>query len=232
MKENKDINNNINMTKFKDEIFQEIPPKKYVSNENINRDNINNINNINENNMREVFAENPSPINTSSSKLPISNRIFSKNLGLILPKLYIFSHCQKMKFCLLYFVVVVGIFAFFLINYLSTKNAFEENKFILLPPDKLCQKTLKVFSDCLKNKSISDRCFYENKAVEQCYDESNSLNRLCFIYLSELELCLRTNGKTFVDKCEINFREVVDCGSTYKYLQLDSDYLKKIIMDE
>ena len=85
----------------------------------------------------------------------------------------------------------LSLISIFIINYLKTKDAFKENKYINLSSEKLCDKTIKTLSECIKEKTLI-KCQYENKAVEYCYDESYSMNLMCFTYISELNLCLRT----------------------------------------
>ena len=69
----------------------------------------------------------------------------------------------KMKFCFLYLIFLVIIIFLFIINYLKTKNAFDNNNFVNLNPEKICSKGIKIFIDCLKNNKKYDKCVYENK---------------------------------------------------------------------
>ena len=78
------------------------------------------------------------------------------------------------------------IISLFVLNYIKTKDAFKDNKYIILPVEKLCINTIKMLENCLKEKS-SDKCQNENKATEHCYDESYNFSQICFIYISELE---------------------------------------------
>ena len=57
----------------------------------------------------------------------------------------------------------------FIINYLKTKNAFDNNNFVNLNPEKICSKGIKIFVDCLKNNKIYDKCVYENKKINQFF---------------------------------------------------------------
>ena len=141
----------------------------------------------------------------------------------------------KMKFCFLYLIFLGIIIFLFIINYLKTKNAFDNNNFVNLNPEKICSKGIKIFVDCLKNNKIYDKCVYENKAVEDCYDEIYSMNVLCYIYLSELDFCLNNNNYNFEKEsqikntlkkiCGTQMDELIQCSKIYKYIKLDKDKL-------
>lgn len=142
-------------------------------------------------------------------------------------KLNIKGKYKGIKFCILYIILFISLISIFIMNYLKTKDAFMENKYINLTSEKLCDKTIKAFSECIKEKSLI-KCQYENKAVEYCYDESYSMNLMCFTYISELDLCLRKKNNN-VKFCENNIYEIVRCASIYRFLKLDKEYLKQII---
>ena len=134
---------------------------------------------------------------------------------------------KGIKFCILYIILFLSLISIFIINYLKTKDAFKKNKYINLSSEKLCDKTIKTLSECIKEKTLI-KCQYENKAVEYCYDESYSMNLMCFTYISELNLCLRKKNN-IVRYCENNINEIVRCASIYRFLKLDKEYLKQII---
>ena len=136
------------------------------------------------------------------------------------------SKYKGIKYCLLYLLLFSIIISFFVFNFLQTKDAFKDNKYITLSEEKLCNNVIKNFAECYKEKALA-KCQTENKAVEHCYDESYKMNQICYIYISELELCLRKN-KNQNQKCENNFYDVTKCGSNYRHLNIDRDYLKEI----
>ena len=160
-------------------------------------------------------------INKNNSNLQNIKKISNRQ------KLKINEKYKGIKFCILYIILFISLISLFIINYLKTKDSFKENKFINISSEKLCNKTIKAFSECIKEKTLI-KCQYENKAVEYCYDESYSMNLMCFTYISELNLCLRkkNNDAKF---CENNIYEIVRCASIYRFLKLDKEYLKQII---
>ena len=134
---------------------------------------------------------------------------------------------KGLKFCILYLILFIFLISILIFNYLKTKDAFKENKYINLSSEKICDRTIKLFSECIKEKTLI-KCQYENKAVEYCYDESYSMNLMCFTYIRELNLCLKKN-KNNVKYCENNINEIVRCASIYRFLKLNKEYLKQII---
>ena len=138
------------------------------------------------------------------------------------------SKNKEIKYCLLYIISFSFFISLFVLNYLKTKDAFKNNKYINLSPEKLCNKTIKAFSECVKERKLI-KCQIEEKNVELCYDESYSLNQICFAYLSELELCMRNNNNQ-TQNCGTYIYEVVKCGAIFRHIQLDKEYLKEIII--
>ena len=131
------------------------------------------------------------------------------------------------NYCLLYLIIFLLIISLFILNYIKTKDAFKDNKYIILPAEKLCNTTIKLFEECLREKPLS-KCQIENKAVEHCYDESHTFNQMCFVYISELELCLRKNIND-KKKCDKFIYEIIKCGSLCRHLKIEKDYLINII---
>ena len=147
-----------------------------------------------------------------------------------------FIEFPKLKFCFIYLLILLIILSLFIVNYFYTINDFEKNNYVNLNPENICIKNIKIFTDCLKKNVKYDKCVYENKAVEDCYDETSSMNRLCYIYLSEVDLCLNNNhynfekdsqqvNKTLKSICGTQMEEVIQCSKIYKYIKLDKDKL-------
>lgn len=141
------------------------------------------------------------------------------------------SHCRFKPF-FIYFFLTLGILALFLVNYLKTRNAFNENQIIYLSADRICNKTFEVFNVCLEGKGGVDKCVYENRAVEDCYDDTIQLNRKCYIYLSELYLCVNRNkeNNNLLHQCKGELSEILDCGKLYSVLKLNQEKLLSNIM--
>lgn len=135
------------------------------------------------------------------------------------------SKYKGIKYCLLYLLLFSTIISLFVFNYMQTKDAFKYNKYITLSSEKLCSNVIKNFGKCYKEKALA-KCHSENKAIEQCYDEAYKMNQICYVYISELELCLRKNKNQ--KKCENNFYDVIKCGSNYRHLNIERDYLKEL----
>ena len=136
------------------------------------------------------------------------------------------SKYKGIQYCLLYLLLFSTTISFFVFNYIQTKDAFKDNKYITLSAEKLCSNVIKNFAECYKEKALV-KCQTENKAVEHCYDEAYKMNQICYVYISELELCLRKN-KNQNQKCENNFYDVIKCGANYRHLNIERDYLKEI----
>ena len=100
------------------------------------------------------------------------------------------SKYKGIKYCILYLLLFSIIISFFVYNFIKTKDAFKDNKYITLSAEKLCSNVIKIFMECYKEKTLV-KCITENKAVEHCYDEAYKMNQICYVYISELELCLR-----------------------------------------
>ena len=136
------------------------------------------------------------------------------------------SKYKGIKYCILYLLLFSIIISFFVYNFIKTKDAFKDNKYITLSAEKLCSNVIKIFMECYKEKTLV-KCITENKAVEHCYDEAYKMNQICYVYISELELCLRKN-KNQNQICENNFYDVIKCASNFRHLNIERDYLKEI----
>ena len=135
---------------------------------------------------------------------------------------------QNITFCFIYLLSLGGLISLFVLNYNHTKDAFIENKNIIILPQFLCNKVVTSLIECLKTRSMTS-CYFENKVVESCYEESRILNQICFIFISELELCLRKNHYSFDEKCQQHYTDLVRCGSSFRYLQIEKDNLKELL---
>ena len=133
---------------------------------------------------------------------------------------------KGIKYCILYLLLFSTIISFFVYNFIKTKDAFKDNKYITLSAEKLCSNVIKIFMECYKEKTLV-KCITENKAVEHCYDEAYKMNQICYVYISELELCLRKN-KNQNQICENNIYDVIKCASNFRHLNIERDYLKEM----
>lgn len=138
----------------------------------------------------------------------------------------IVSKYKGLNYCLIYFIVFSSIVTFFILNYVKTKDSLKENRYVNLQAEILCNNRIKALRDCMKVKDLA-KCQIENRELEHCYDESNTMNQICFIYISELELCLRKNKKGN-KKCDNQINDVIRCGSIYRHLKIEKEYLKTI----
>ena len=152
------------------------------------------------------------------NKNNLKNNLKLKNLKI--------SKYKGIKYCILYLLLFSIIISFFVYNFIKTKDAFKDNKYITLSAEKLCSNVIKIFMECYKEKTLV-KCITENKAVEHCYDEAYKMNQICYVYISELELCLRKN-KNQNQICENNFYDVIKCASNFRHLNIERDYLKEI----
>ena len=138
------------------------------------------------------------------------------------------KHYQNISFCFFYLLSLGGLISLFVLNYTHTKTAFIENKNIILPPQLLCNKVITLLIECAKVRNINS-CYFENKVVENCYEESRIMNQVCYIFISELELCVRKNHKSYEDQCKKHFRDLVRCGTSFRYLQIEKDNIKELL---
>ena len=126
---------------------------------------------------------------------------------------------------LFFFLLFISIFA---LNYYYTENAFNDNKTVILPADKLCQKVIKIMANCLKEKNFP-KCQTENRNMEICYEQVHTFNQKCYIIISELELCYRKNK--FIknrNKCENIEKDLILCGSSYRYFFIKEFKIKDL----
>ena len=128
-----------------------------------------------------------------------------------------FSHFGSL-FCLLYFIIVLLFILLFILNYIYTKNAFDQNKNIILPPEKLCNNVIDDYLNCKKIDKFKKIC--EFRKIELCYDEVNIFNQKCFIFISELELCYRKNKNNKKTKCKNEINDMLMCGKNYKNMHI------------
>jgi len=128
----------------------------------------------------------------------------------------------------IYIIIYLFIIFYLVINFIYTNNSFNENKNINFLPQNLCNKILNLFFECIKNKNENNlKCNYENKAIEDCYDETIELNHICKFYISGLELCIKKNKNksNLKQKCKNELNDIIICGRYYKFLELDQDKL-------
>ena len=161
----------------------------------------------------------PTKLKEEINKNNLKNGEISKNFKI--------AKYKGFNYCLLYLIIFLLIISLFILNYIKTKDAFKDNKYIILPAEKLCNNTIQLFQNCLKEKSLQ-KCYVENKATEHCYDESYTFNQICFVYISELELCLRKNNNDN-KKCGNKINDIIKCSSFYRHLHIEKDYLKNIM---
>lgn len=138
------------------------------------------------------------------------------------------SKYRGFNYCLIYFISFSLIISLIVLNYIKTKDAFKENKYIILPADKLCNKKIEILEECIKDKKELSKCINENREVENCYNDSYTFNKICFVYISDLELCLRKNNHDN-NKCDKYLNEIIKCTSAFRYLKVEKDDVKKLV---
>ena len=121
--------------------------------------------------------------------------------------------------CFIYFIFLSFIFLIFIFNYKHTKNAFDENKNILIKADKLCKTAINIMSKCLSINRRAKYCNNENKYLEHCYEEVHIFNQRCHMFISELELCYRKNNNN-KNKCKDLENDLISCGTHFKYFNI------------
>jgi hypothetical protein len=152
----------------------------------------------------------------------------------------------KSKYCTIYTLICLGIFLIFFINFLFTINAFDDNRIVSLKPDVLCKAFINDHNKCLtkhKNKNIGenkteeilDECSMQSRSVEDCYDGVSQFNRKCFVYISELDKCVRDHlssannqekkspSEYLLLKCNNFVNDITLCSNDL--LQIDFDLL-------
>jgi len=113
-----------------------------------------------------------------------------------------------------YFFVIFLIYFSFFINFLMTKNSFDNNKYITIKPEIIFNKYTMNFNKCLEeNKDNIEKCNVEGKELEGCYDNLMYFNKKCQAYLSEYDLCIREK-KT----CSLIKSDLKQCSKRYKYI--------------
>ena len=130
--------------------------------------------------------------------------------------------------CFTYFIFYSFIIFLFVFNYYLTKNAFDENKNIIIPADKLCKNTTNNLAKCLKHKEKAKNCITENKILEYCYEDANIFNQKCGVFISELELGYRKN-KSADSKYKDIKNDLILCGKNFRFFSLKDFNLKDLL---
>ena len=145
------------------------------------------------------------------------------------------TKCKNKNFlnllsCFSYFFFFILILSIFALNYYYTKNAFNENKNIILPADRLCQNAINSLNSCLnKNDTNFYKCSNENKKLENCYEEAHTFNQKCYIFISELELCYRKNKfKKESNVCKGLENDLNICSSRYRQINIKEIKIKDL----
>jgi hypothetical protein len=132
----------------------------------------------------------------------------------------------KPKACIIYILFYICVFLAFFTNYLFTVDAMKENKDFFIIPRQICANKSNLLEDCLKkiksetNNTKISYCESESDNVQKCYDGISEFNRKCYMYLSELSLCVKkasnTNNSTeyLKNKCRNIFEDVCFCNTT------------------
>ena len=147
------------------------------------------------------------------------NQPIPKRKSLLLVKM---GKYKDISFCLFYILLFMIIILYFIINYKKTKDAFKDNKYITIPYEKLCTHKIKELAICYKEKKSVD-CTPEEKLMEACYDQAYEFNTQCYIYISELELCMRKNNNK---GCSNFVEDIVRCGFSYRLIKVDREYFR------
>ena len=127
---------------------------------------------------------------------------------------------KNISFCFFYFIFFFLIISYFVFNYFHAKNAFDENKNIMISADKLCNEKINNLTKCFKEKA-NKKCINEEKYLETCYEQVNLFNQKCYVFISELELCYRKNNKSDKNnKCKNIEKNLILCGARYKNFSL------------
>ena len=129
--------------------------------------------------------------------------------------------------CFTYFIFYSFIIFLFVFNYYLTKNAFDENKNIIIPADKLCKNATNNLAKCFKHKEKAKNCITENKILEYCYEDANIFNQKCGVFISELELGHRKN-KSADSKYKDIKNDLILCGKNFRFFSLKDFNLKDL----
>lgn len=117
---------------------------------------------------------------------------------------------MKHKYCFLYVCGVLSLFILLFINNFFTSANFQANKYVSIQIELACNNALDKYEQCLE-KDKNDICIDESTLVEQCYNSVFSINKLCFIYISEFHLC-KLNNKS----CYGIASDFIECANKFK----------------
>lgn len=115
----------------------------------------------------------------------------------------------KHQYCFLYFCGIISLFILLWINYFITSASFEANEYVPISIELACNKAVSKYEQCLE-KEKEDNCFEESSSVEQCYDSVFSINKNCFIYISEYHLC-----KSKRRSCQRIASDFIECAHKF-----------------
>lgn len=99
---------------------------------------------------------------------------------------------------------------FLIFNYFYTKNSIPYNHIIDLDPLKLCKHYADKIQHCTKSN-----CYYD---LEQCISQTNHVNRVCQLYLSEFYSKYILNKTSKINE-ELN--DLLMCIQTYKHILIN-----------
>ena len=133
-----------------------------------------------------------------------------------------------------YLSIIISIYVLFFINYLKTKNWYEENThYINLRPISICQNYIKSFENCLNSsqkstlllKKEGNNYIYDTKIIckeyndklQGCFDNVHHFSQRCQLYLNELDLCKNKYGKE-IKKCLTN--NLISCWKAYNFINI------------
>jgi hypothetical protein len=142
-------------------------------------------------------------------------------------------HNTEPKYCCIYLVIVSFIFVIFGINLSFTINTFDENRIIQLSPEIICKGLINDWNICLNkndnntnNQTLEEsKCAFQRKHTQKCYDNISNLNKKCFMYLSEIDLCVKNSidlniknksllSDTLIEKCSNYIDDVEKCSNS------------------
>ncbi len=78
---------------------------------------------------------------------------------------------SKSKYCLMYFSLILIILVVIIVNFIETKNAFDENKIFEFSSTQLCGNFMKDLDKCKNSKELGVNCNEKVVKVKQCISD-------------------------------------------------------------
>jgi hypothetical protein len=125
---------------------------------------------------------------------------------------------KEWRYCFIYFLVIISMLTVMVLNLLATFNSFESSKVYIFDSKQICDEQISYFLSCMGGLSSNnnDDCGIYSILVQSCFDEVDTFNKRCGVYISEFCTCKNIHNITsdiqLHEYCEGEVSDIQNCN--------------------